>query len=71
MIAGTLAFFVGHAQTISDQVGNALITFSTYPEPVFKGAVRVLLYTLFPAGFMVYLPVRLVSAFDPLCWRRY
>ncbi|MGB4337312.1 MAG: ABC-2 family transporter protein [Bacillota bacterium] len=65
VIAGTLAFFVGHAQTISDQVGNALITFSTYPEPVFKGAVRVLLYTLLPAGFMVYLPVRLVSAFDP------
>jgi len=38
-----------------------LITFSLYPEPLFGGALRLLLFTLLPAAFVAYLPVRLVT----------
>jgi ABC-2 type transport system permease protein len=64
VIAGSLAFFIGHAQTISQQLAGATITFGGYPEPLFRGIVRVALYSLIPAGFVVYLPARLVRSFD-------
>lgn len=63
IIAGSLAFFIGHAQTVSQQLAGAMITFGSYPEPLFRGAVRVALYSLLPAGFVVYLPARLVRSF--------
>ncbi len=64
IIAGSLAFFIGHAQTVSQQLAGAMITFGSYPEPLFRGVVRVVLYSLLPAGFVVYLPVRLMRDFD-------
>jgi hypothetical protein len=39
-----------------------VITFSLYPEPLFGGAMRLLLFTLLPAGFVGYLPARLARA---------
>jgi ABC-2 type transport system permease protein len=39
-----------------------LITFSLYPEPLFGGALRLVLFTLLPAGFVGYLPARIVRA---------
>src|SRR5581483_9707519 len=32
-----------------------------YPEPLFDGGLRVLLFNLIPAGFIAYLPARFVS----------
>jgi ABC-2 type transport system permease protein len=34
--------------------------FSLYPEPLFGGPMRLLLFTLVPAGFVGYLPARVV-----------
>ena len=39
-----------------------LVTFSLYPEPLFGGALRLLLFTVLPAGFVGYLPVRILHA---------
>jgi ABC-type uncharacterized transport system permease subunit len=39
-----------------------LITFSLYPEPLFGGVLRLALFTVLPAGFVGYLPVRVVHA---------
>jgi ABC-2 type transport system permease protein len=37
-----------------------LVTFSLYPEPLFGGALRFVLFTVLPAGFVGYLPVRIL-----------
>jgi ABC-2 type transport system permease protein len=69
VLCGSLSFFVGHAGALADQWRNALISFSTYPPTLFQGAVKVLLYTAIPAGFVSYLPVealRSMSAVDVL-----
>ncbi|MBD0302588.1 MAG: ABC-2 family transporter protein [Tolypothrix sp. T3-bin4] len=34
-----------------------MLTFSTYPATLFEGWVKLLLYTLIPAGFVTYLPI--------------
>jgi ABC-2 type transport system permease protein len=60
----SLAFWTGRAETIADQALSGLITFATYPERLFGGPVKVVLFTLVPAGFVSYVPVRLVQEWD-------
>lgn len=60
----SLAFWTGRAETIADQALFGLITFSTYPERLFGGPVKIALFTLVPAGFVSYVPVRLVQDWD-------
>jgi ABC-2 type transport system permease protein len=56
----SLAFWLGKVDTVARQMWELLITFSMYPEPLFGGALRLALFTVLPAGFVGYLPVRLV-----------
>jgi ABC-2 type transport system permease protein len=65
VLAGSLAFFWGNSESFSHQLYGALLNFSLYPEGIFPGGVRVLLYTVVPAGFVTYLPVRMVRHFTP------
>ena len=58
VLAGSLSFFVGNASSLAEQWRGSLITFSTYPSILFDGAVKLLLYTLLPAGFISYLPAQ-------------
>lgn len=68
----SLAFFVGRADALARQVDNAMIHFSTYPGSIFDGAVRVLLFTFIPAGFVNHLPVEVMRegnlGFLALAW---
>lgn len=59
----SLAFFLGNTEGLAQQVYGALITFSTYPMSIFNGAVRVLLFTLIPAGFISFVPLQLLHQF--------
>jgi ABC-2 type transport system permease protein len=57
VMAGTLGFYVGNAGPLSDQWRDTVITFATYPPTLFDGAIKVVLFTVIPAGFVSYLPV--------------
>ncbi|MBK8904100.1 MAG: ABC-2 family transporter protein [Anaerolineaceae bacterium] len=61
VISGSLAFFMGSAQYVSQQMTNALLTFALYPHTLFSGGVRVLLFTLLPAAFIAAVPVEIIS----------
>jgi ABC-2 type transport system permease protein len=54
------AFWLGKVDTASRQLWELVLTFSLYPEPLFGGAIRLALFTVLPAGFVGYLPARLV-----------
>jgi ABC-2 type transport system permease protein len=58
VLSGSLSFFLGNATGLAEQWRFAMLTFSTYPAVLFEGAVKILLYTLVPAGFVSYLPVQ-------------
>lgn len=62
----SLAFWLGRVETAARQIFESLVMFSLYPEPLFGGPMRLLLFTLVPAGFVGYLPARLVRAPSPL-----
>jgi ABC-2 type transport system permease protein len=59
----SLPFWLSRTDTTSRQLWDLLVTFSLYPEPLFGGALRFVLFTILPAGFVAYLPVRIVR--DP------
>lgn len=65
ILTGSLAFFVGNSETPSEQLNFSLITFSTYPHTLFDGWVKVVLFTLIPAGFVSALPI---EALHNLSW---
>jgi ABC-2 type transport system permease protein len=56
-MTGSLSFYLGNASTLSDQWRDISITFATYPPSLFEGKVKLLLFTVIPAGFISYLPV--------------
>jgi ABC-2 type transport system permease protein len=58
----SLAFWLGNVETMARQLWELLITFSLYPEPLFGGVLRFALFTVLPAGFVGYLPVRVMHA---------
>lgn len=57
VITGSLAFYMGNAQYASQQATNAVITFALYPNSLFSGASRMILYTVIPAAFVGSVPV--------------
>ena len=56
VIAHSLSFWVGYGARLADELTEALLTFSLYPEGIFSAVTRWVLYTLIPAGFVSYLP---------------
>jgi ABC-2 type transport system permease protein len=56
IFTGSLSFFIGNAELIAEQWRFSLITFSTYPASLFHGAVKIILYSLIPAGIISYMP---------------
>lgn len=60
----TLSFHIGSAQGIGQLVTEFLITFSIYPEGIFTGITKYILYTAIPVAFMVYIPSEVIGKFD-------
>jgi ABC-2 type transport system permease protein len=60
IVANALAFWLGNAEGVARELQNALLMFSTYPSSLFTGGVRVVLFTVVPAGLVAYVPVELL-----------
>ena len=64
IILGSLSFWFNKSDIVSD-LGNSMMTnFATYPDGIFKGFVKCLLYTLFPVGIVNYIPVTIMTEFN-------
>ena len=64
VVVNSLAFWLGQADGLAREFISALLIFSTYPGVLFTGAVKVLLFTVIPAGFVAYIPVELLRRWD-------
>jgi ABC-2 type transport system permease protein len=56
-------FWLGRTETVARQAWEFMITFSIYPRPLFGGVIKIVLFTLIPAGFIGYLPLELLRNF--------
>lgn len=59
-----LSFYSGNTEGLAQLASEFLISFSIYPEGIFSGGLRYILYTIIPAAFMVYIPARIIKEFS-------
>jgi len=52
----SVAFWLGKSDTVARQMWELVITFSLYPEPLFGGVLRLVLFTVIPAAWVGYMP---------------
>lgn len=65
VILHSLSFWFNNADMVAD-VGNSLMTnFATYPDGIFKGITKWLLFTLIPVGIANYIPIKIIIEFNP------
>ncbi len=63
ILVQSLAFWIGPMDTLGRQVWEFTVFFSVYPASIFGGPLRVLMFTLIPAGFVGYLPADMLRDF--------
>ena len=65
VILNSFSFWINNADMVSD-VGNSLmVNFATYPDGIFKGITKWLLFTLVPVGIANYIPIKVLIEFNP------
>lgn len=61
----SLAVWLGDTNMLANRYCEMLlITFSTYPENIFKTGIKVILYTIVPVAYLSYLPAEIVENFS-------
>ncbi|MBN1648666.1 MAG: ABC-2 family transporter protein [Spirochaetales bacterium] len=66
VIYHSLTFHFGNAEDFAQTASEMSLNFALYPESIFKGAARVMLHSIIPVAYMIFLPVSLIKAFS---WR--
>ena len=64
LLLGSLSFWFVRAGAFGSHMVNSTISFSTYPDGIFKGTARFLIYNLLPVGMAIYRPVHVMMRFD-------
>lgn len=64
LLMGSLSFWFVRTEMFGVHMVNCMISFATYPDGIFHGAARVLLYSVIPVGMAVYQPVHIMVSFD-------
>ncbi len=66
IIAHSFTFRMGNSSNIANAVLEFLISFSIYPEDIFKGYIKFIIYSVLPAGFITFFPLRIMNEFKPV-----
>lgn len=64
VVGHSLTFYFGNMEAVGRTLWEFTITFSIYPETIFKGPVKALIMTALPIGFITHIPLRLVHNFS-------
>jgi len=64
LLMGSLSFWFVRAEMFGNNMVDSMVSFATYPDSIFKGMARFILYLVIPVGISNYLPVHLIISFD-------
>ncbi|MCX4340905.1 MAG: ABC-2 family transporter protein [Lachnospiraceae bacterium] len=64
LLLGSLSFWFVRMDILQNQMLMGMINFGSYPDGIFQGAARVLLYVLIPVGMALWLPAHVMARFD-------
>jgi ABC-2 type transport system permease protein len=60
----SLYFFMGNAQGLSRSFLEIILSSTLYPDRIYPAAVRALFYSIIPAGYIVFMPLKAFRALD-------
>jgi ABC-2 type transport system permease protein len=67
-MADALVFYWGDSSGVTRLVTEFMLNFSLYPDSIFRPGVKWVIYTVLPTAFVVFVPYRLMLAFNlPVC----
>jgi ABC-2 type transport system permease protein len=66
VVLHSAAFWLGRTESASRQLYECTLMFSLYPDTLFTGPMRWILFTIIPAAFVSYLPAQLIR--QPSAW---
>ena len=64
IILASLSFWINKADMIADTGNSILINFAIYPDGIFKGLVKIILFTIIPVGIINYIPIWVLTEFS-------
>lgn len=64
VILSSLSFWFNKTDLLADTGNSLMVNFATYPEGIFKGIVKILLYTIIPVGIVNYIPIEILTEFN-------
>lgn len=64
VIMGSLSFYLVRADILGNNFISMLTSFATYPDGIFKGAVKFILTFIIPVGMAQYIPVHVITKFS-------
>lgn len=64
LLTGSLAFWFVRVEMLNGQMIMGMVSFATYPDGIFRGVSRFLLYFVIPVGMAVWHPVHIMTCFD-------
>ena len=64
VILSSLSFWLNKSDIIAETGISMMTHFATYPDGIFKGITKILLYPIIPVGIINYIPVKLLIEFD-------
>lgn len=64
-IVRLLTVFLGNTDNIEHiYINTLLITFGSYPEVIYGNIAKTLIYTVVPAGYIAFVPIKFINTFD-------
>ena len=64
VILASLSFWIGRSDMIADTGNSMMVSFDTYPDGIFKGIIKAILFTIIPVGITTYIPVWVMTDFN-------
>ncbi len=64
VIIGSLTFWLKGGDHVIYTLSCVVFMTGTYPEGVFKGLMKVIVYAIVPIGFVLYMPIRIILNFN-------
>jgi len=64
VILCSLSFWFQKSDMIADTGNNLITNFGTYPDGIFKGIVKIMLFSIIPVGIASYIPVKIMTEFN-------
>lgn len=64
VIFSSLSFWFGRVEILSNTINSLMTNFATYPDGIFKGIVRIILYTIIPIGIVNFIPIQIIKEFN-------